>query len=72
MKAWKDIESAPTGVVCLTNEGTTICSSKGLWYTCDSDGNIPWCAEEGINTSLAQPTKWLATMDEFFALPTEK
>jgi len=67
---WKKMDSAPSEVPCMTNEGLAILDTEyNSWYLCDSCGNIPRCVEEGRSISEVEPTCWLATMEELFSLP---
>lgn len=54
---WRDISTAPSGVVVLTNCGSAIKESN-QWYLCDTDGNVPCCMDYGNECSEINPTHW--------------
>ena len=66
---WQPIDAAPEGVVVLTDEGTAIKTDpfclygygkpKINWYLCDSEGNIPRCADDGYDPARLAPRFWM-------------
>jgi hypothetical protein len=55
---WLSIVTAPRdGTVVLTNEGTARYVSKERWAF--TDGNIPSCADNGMDISSLEPTLWM-------------
>ena len=66
---WNLIESAPKdGEVVLTDEGSAKYVDRRRWgspvtngwYLCTSDGDIPTCADNGMEISSINPKMWMS------------
>lgn len=59
MSDWQSIETAPEGVVVLTNKGTAIYVDR--WLLCQYNGEVPCCASYGFEVSEISPppTHWM-------------
>lgn len=64
---WQPINTAPMdGTVVLTDRGTACYVDQRQWgspvtdgwYLCDSYGDIPSCAEDGMSISSIHPNAW--------------
>ena len=56
-RQWQDIESAPDGVVVLTNCGSAM-KSYNQWLLCNADGEVPCCASYGTEHAEVNPTHY--------------
>jgi hypothetical protein len=65
--SWQPIETAPRDRVILTDKGTARyvaqknwgSSVTDAWYLCETSGDIPSCAEDGMSISRIYPTSWM-------------